>query len=53
MTPRTIVLDANMLMRAVLDRRVDRLLESVASQVTFLALEVAFDDVREHLASAC
>ena len=51
MTPRTIVLDANVLMRAVLGRRVDRLLERFASQVTFLAPEVAFDDVHEHLAS--
>jgi predicted nucleic acid-binding protein len=50
-TPRTIVLDANVLMRAVLGRRVDRLLERFASQVTFLAPEVAFDDVQEHLAS--
>ena len=47
MTPRTIVLDANVLMRAVLGRRVDRLLESFAAQVTFLAPELAFDDVRE------
>lgn len=51
MTPRTIVLDANVLMRAVLGRRVDRLLERFASQVTFLAPEVAFDDVQEYLAS--
>ena len=51
MTPRTIVLDANVLMRAVLGRRVDRLLERFASQVTFLEPEVAFDDVHEHLAS--
>jgi predicted nucleic acid-binding protein len=50
-TPRTIVLDANVLMRAVLGRRVDRLLERFASQVTFLAPEVAFDDVHKHLAS--
>jgi predicted nucleic acid-binding protein len=50
-TPRTIVLDANVLMRAVLGRRVDRLLERFASQVTFLAPEEAFDDVQEHLAS--
>ena len=40
-----------MLMRAVLGRRVDCLLESFAAQVTFLAPEVAFDDVREHLAA--
>ncbi len=51
MTPRTIVLDANVLMRAVLGRRVDRLLERFASQVTFLAPEEAFDDVQVHLAS--
>lgn len=51
MTPRTIVLDANVLMRAVLGRRVDRLLQRFASQVTFLAPAVAFDDVHEHLAS--
>ena len=51
MTPRTIVLDANVLMRAVLGRRVDRLLQRFASQVTFLAPDVAFDDVHEHLAS--
>ena len=38
-------------MRAVLGRRVDRLLESFASRVTFLTPEVAFDDVGEHLAS--
>ena len=51
MTPRTIVLDANVLMRAVLGRRVARLLEDFAPQVTFMAPDVAFDDVREHLAT--
>lgn len=51
MTPRTIVLDANVLMRAVLGRRVSGLLETFAAQVTFLAPEMAFDDVREHLAA--
>ena len=51
MTPRTIVLDANVLMRAVLGRRVARMLEDFAPQVTFLAPDVAFDDVREHLAA--
>jgi predicted nucleic acid-binding protein len=50
-TPRTIILDANVLMRAVLGRRVARLLEDFAPQVTFLAPDVAFDDVREHLAT--
>lgn len=51
MTPRTIVLDANVLMRAVLGRRVSGLLEDFAPQVTFLAPDVAFDDVRKHLAA--
>lgn len=51
MTPRAIVLDANVLMRAVLGRRVASLLEDFATQVTFLAPDVAFDDVREHLAA--
>lgn len=50
MTPRTIVLDANVLMRAVLGRRVDQLLQRFASEVTFLAPDVAFDDVHEHRA---
>jgi predicted nucleic acid-binding protein len=50
-TPRTIVLDANVLMRAVLGRRVSQLLEDFAPQVTFLAPDVAFDEVREHLAA--
>ena len=36
-------------MRAVLGRSVARLLEDFAPQVTFLAPDVAFDDVREHL----
>ena len=51
MAPRTIVLDANVLMRAVLGRKVAGLLERFAPQVTFLAPDVAFDDVREHLAA--
>ena len=50
MTPRTIVLDANERMRAVLGRRVLGLLETFAPQLTFFAPEVAFADVREHLA---
>lgn len=50
MTLRTIVLDANMLMRAVLGRRVAQLLEDFAPSATFFAPDVAFDDVREHLA---
>ena len=38
-------------MRTVLGRKVDRLLEGFAPQVTFLAPDVAFDDVCEHLAA--
>ena len=51
MTSRVIVLDANVLMRALLGRKVDRLLQAYAARVTFLAPEVAFEDVREHLAT--
>lgn len=51
MTPRTIVLDANVLMRAVLGRKVAGLLRAIAPQITFLAPDAAFDDVREHLAA--
>lgn len=51
MTPRAIVLDANVLMRGVLGRKVDRLIDQFAPSVTFLAPDVAFDDVREHLAA--
>jgi predicted nucleic acid-binding protein len=51
MTPRAIVLDANVLMRGVLGRKVDRLIDQFAPGVTFLAPDVAFDDVREHLAA--
>jgi predicted nucleic acid-binding protein len=48
-TLRAIVLDANILLRVVLGRRVARLLSDYAQQVTFLTPDVAFDDVREHL----
>jgi predicted nucleic acid-binding protein len=51
MNPRTIVLDANVLMRAVLGRRVSGLLEAFAPQVTFVAPDVAFDDVLKHLSA--
>jgi predicted nucleic acid-binding protein len=51
MTPRAILLDANVLMRGVLGRKVDRLLDQFALRVTFLAPDVAFDEVREHLAA--
>ena len=37
MTSRVIVLDANVLMRALLGRQVDRLLQAYDARVTFLA----------------
>ena len=49
MTPRAIVLDANILLRAVLGSRVPRLLADFAREVTFLTPDVALDEVREHL----
>jgi PIN domain len=49
MTVRAIVLDANILVRAVLDSRVPELLAAHAAQATFLAPDIAFDEAREHL----
>jgi predicted nucleic acid-binding protein len=46
---RTIVLDANILVRAVLGTRVPSLLQEHASRGLFLAPDVAFDEAREHL----
>lgn len=48
-TPRAIVLDANILMRALLGRRVALLIQDFATRVTFLTPEVSFEDVSEHL----
>jgi predicted nucleic acid-binding protein len=45
-----IVLDANILLRAVLGRRVQQLIENYSTQgVRFFALEVAFDDAKRYL----
>ncbi len=45
-----IVLDANILIRAVLGRRVRQLIETYAPQgVRFLAPDVAFDDAQKYL----
>ena len=49
MTARAIVLDANILVRAVLGTRVSELLAAHAAQATFLAPDIAFDEAREHL----
>jgi hypothetical protein len=48
-TARPIVLDANILVRAVLGSRVPDLLAAHAARATFLAPDAAFDDAREHL----
>jgi predicted nucleic acid-binding protein len=47
--PKPLVLDANILVRAVLGRRVLSVLEAYAGRVHFLALEIAFTSVRTHL----
>jgi predicted nucleic acid-binding protein len=44
-----IVLDANILVRAVLGDRVSGLLAGRAGQATFLSPDVAFEDAKEHL----
>lgn len=43
---KALVLDANILLRAVLGRRVLSLLEAYAGRIDFLAPEVVFADVR-------
>jgi predicted nucleic acid-binding protein len=48
-TARAIVLDANILVRAVLGTRVTELLAAHTAQATFLAPDIAFDEAREHL----
>ena len=47
--PKTIVLDANILIRAVLGRQIDPLLHSYASKVSFVTVEEAFDDARTYI----
>jgi predicted nucleic acid-binding protein len=49
MTTRAIVLDANILIRAVLGVKVSALIADHASGVNFLAPDTAFQEVREHL----
>jgi predicted nucleic acid-binding protein len=46
-----LVLDANILIRAVLGKRVRTILEQYAATVRFLAPDVAFGDAWEHLPS--
>ena len=47
--PRALVLDANILMRAVLGKRVDKLLCNHANKVLFVTVKEAFDDARAYL----
>ena len=46
-TARAIVLDANILVRAVLGTRVPELLAAHAAQATFLAPDIVFDEARD------
>lgn len=49
MSSRAIVLDANILIRAVLGSKVSELLAAHAERISFLAPDTAFDEAREHL----
>lgn len=49
MKSRRIVLDANILIRAVLGKRVPKLVESYATEVRFAAPVTAFDEALRHL----
>lgn len=49
MTRRAIVLDASILVRAVLGERVRRLIMDHAKNVSFFAPDAAFAEAREHL----
>ena len=51
MIDRALVIDANLLLRAVLGRRVSDLLERFALTATFLAPDTAFEEAEEHLAA--
>jgi predicted nucleic acid-binding protein len=50
MERRALVLDANILIRAVLGQRVRRILEAHADNVSFFIPETAYAEVEEHLA---
>ena len=49
MSDKAIVLDANIMIRAVLGKRVRELIFENASRVKFFAPEVAYDDARKYL----
>ena len=44
-----VILDANILIRAVLGKRVREILETHSARVRFFAPDTAFDEAREHL----
>ena len=50
MPSKALVLDANILIRAVLGQRVRRILESHAESVSFFVPETAYLETEEHLA---
>lgn len=50
MADRSLVLDANILLRAVFGKRVGELIERQMAKVGLSAPDSAFDDVEEHLA---
>lgn len=50
MTHRTLVIDANVLLRAVLGHRVIDLMQRFAASVTLLAPETAFEEAHRHMA---
>jgi len=49
MPSRAVVIDANILVRAVLGKRVREVIERYAGQVTFFVPEVAYAEAEEHL----
>jgi predicted nucleic acid-binding protein len=51
MASRALVLDANILIRAVLGNRVRRILEKYADSVPFYIPESAYSEAEEHLAA--
>jgi predicted nucleic acid-binding protein len=49
MPGKALVIDANILVRAVLGRRVREIIETYAEQASFFVPEVAYAEAEEHL----
>ena len=49
MASRALIVDANILVRAVLGKRVREVIEAYAEDVSFFVPEVAFAEAEEHL----